>query len=87
MSVISIIAQVLQYFLVNNFNFRVFGDNQNQDQEEEIILNQDDVDKASSSYLHLRPPPAPSDQALRYGPSFQVFDEPNVEQWATRSAA
>jgi hypothetical protein len=46
------------------------------EQEEEIILDQDDVDKASSAYLHLRPPSAPSDPALRFGPSYQAFEDP-----------
>lgn len=59
----------------------------NQDQEEEIILNQDDVDKQASAYLHLRLPPAPTGQAQMYGPSYQGFDEPNLDQWAARSAA
>lgn len=33
MSTISIIAQVTQYFMINNYNFRVFGENNKQDKD------------------------------------------------------
>ena len=56
-----------------------------QDQEEEIILDQDDVDKQTSGYVLLRAP-AGSEQAQMYGPGYKAYDEPHVDQ-ATRSAA
>lgn len=45
-----------------------------QDQEEEIILDQDDVDKQDAAFALLRGQRAPGGRALMYGAGYKAFD-------------